>query len=131
MGDRSRKPDGGISGRRDERSPCGRSLRGTGRAVSVRFLSAAREDLREAVSYYNRQRAGLGAELRDEVRIATRRIATHPEAWQPLSRDIRRFLLRRFPYGVIYSLHGGEVVILAIAHLHREPDHWRNRLPLK
>ncbi|RIK09594.1 MAG: class II fructose-bisphosphatase, partial [Acidobacteria bacterium] len=54
---------------------------------------------------------------RDEVRIAQSRICEHPAAWHPLEPAIRRYRLRSFPYGLIYAVENGEVVVLAVAHL--------------
>ena len=93
--------------------------------MKARFYQAARADLRDAVAYYNRQRAGLGVEFREEVRAAVQRILDQPEAWQPLSDGLRQLRLHRFPYGIVYELMPGEVQILAVAHLQREPEHWR------
>ena len=96
--------------------------------MKVRFLTLARNDLRFAAHYYNGQRRGLGAEFRDTVRLALERIKRHPAAWHPLSANTRRFVLHRFPYGIIYQVRDDEILIVAVAHLHREPDHWRDRL---
>jgi plasmid stabilization system protein ParE len=96
--------------------------------LKVSFLEAARADLREAAAYYEGQRPGLGREFRNEVRSAIERIKALPEAWHPLSENTRRCLTHRFPYGVIYHLQEDQVVIVAVAHLHREPGRWRDRL---
>jgi plasmid stabilization system protein ParE len=96
--------------------------------VRVRFLDVARGELREAVRYYNAQRRGLGAELREEVRAAIARIEGQPSAWQSLSARTRRCLLHRFPYGVVYLVREREILIVAVAHLHREPEYWKARL---
>ena len=56
------------------------------------------------------------------------RIAQFPEAWHPLSKRTRRCLVKRFPYGVIYTKRGEEIIIIAVANLHRKPDYWKNRL---
>ena len=96
--------------------------------MTVKFLEAARDDLREAARYYNAQRPNLGKELRTEVRVAVERIRNFPQAWQPLSANTRRYLLQRFPYGVIYQVREQEILIVAVAHLHREPEHWKDRL---
>jgi hypothetical protein len=58
--------------------------------VNVRFLEAARSDLREAIRLYNKRRPGLGRELRDEVYATIERTIRLPEAWQPLSENTRR-----------------------------------------
>jgi toxin ParE2 len=79
------------------------------------------------VQYYNAQRVRLGEEFRDEVWETVRRIKQFPEAWHPLSTSIRRCQMNRFPYGLIYASSENEVVILAIANLHRAPEYWRSR----
>jgi plasmid stabilization system protein ParE len=96
--------------------------------VRVVFLKLARQELREAMDYYDGERAGLGRELLAEVRAAIDRIKSFPTAWQPISANTRRCITRRFPYGVIYRLRDGDILILAVAHLHRNPEHWQDRL---
>jgi len=41
--------------------------------------------------------------------------------------DVRRHLVRRFPYGIYHTLEGGVIVIWAVRHLHRHPDYWQHR----
>lgn len=96
--------------------------------MKVRFLSSARSELREAVRWYNGKRSGLGREFNDEVKKATERIAQFPDAWPPISQSARRFLLNRFPYGVIYLVEDNTIVIVAIMHLRRNPVVWQKRL---
>ena len=95
--------------------------------MNVRFLSPARKEFRETVRYYEGQRAGRGVEFRDEVYAAIERIRKHPKAWRELSANTRRHRIHRFPYGVIYAIEAGEILILAVAHAHREPEYWRGR----
>jgi hypothetical protein len=96
--------------------------------LKARFLLPARRELNEAVHYYNAQRVLLGEEFRDEAWETVRRIKEFPQAWHPLGGSIRRCQMRRFPFGVIYEPTELEIVIIAIAHLHREPEYWRTRL---
>jgi len=56
------------------------------------------------------------------------RIVGFPSGWQLLDRDIRRCCLNRFPYGLIYTIENGDILVLAVPHLHRRPDYWRDRL---
>jgi len=72
---------------------------------------------------------GLGRDFIQEVRAAVLRINQWPDAWQPLDAEIRRCRTHRFPYGVIYSIEQGQVLILSVMHLHRHPDSWRKNLP--
>ena len=96
--------------------------------MKARFLLPARRELNEAVRYYNAQRVRLGEELRDEAWETVRRIKEFPQAWHPLGGTVRRCQMRRFPFGVIYEPSELEIVIIAIAHLHREPEYWRSRV---
>jgi plasmid stabilization system protein ParE len=96
--------------------------------LKVRFLRAAQNDLREAVRYYNAQRRGLGDDFREEVREVIERIKALPDAWHPIEAEARRCRTQRFPYGVIYLVEGSEIVVVAVANLHRDPDHWKDRL---
>lgn len=94
----------------------------------VRFLAEAEAELDHAVADYEAHAPGLGKEFAAEVRQALSRIQDHPEAWQRLGRRVRRCLLHRFPYGLIYAPLPNEIVIVAVMHLHRKPGYWRNRL---
>lgn len=96
---------------------------------TLRNLRAAREEFAAAVRWYEEQRAGLGAELFDEIEAATRKLEQYPEMGSPVSRDLltRRILVPRFPYQIVYRLTPTEIVIVAVAHLKRRPNYWKNR----
>jgi len=91
-------------------------------------LRPARRELREIVRYYNSQLPQLGEEFRDEAWETVRRIEEFPLAWHPLGGAIRRCQMQRFPYGIIYEPSEVEIVLIAVAHLHREPEYWRSRV---
>jgi mRNA-degrading endonuclease RelE of RelBE toxin-antitoxin system len=95
--------------------------------LNLRFLAPAREELRDAVAYLNKQEDGLGQEFLKEVGAAIQRIEAHPTAWASLSPNTRRCRTNRFKYGVIYEASNDEIVIVAVAHLHREPTYWQAR----
>jgi plasmid stabilization system protein ParE len=96
--------------------------------VKVRFLEIAEIELDQAVRWYGAQAPGLGNAFLIEVLSAAERIAGFPEAWHPLGEGLRRCRLSRFPYGLIYTIDNGDILVLAVAHLHRRPDRWRDRL---
>jgi len=95
--------------------------------MRVRFLDPARRELDEAISYYDAELAGLGEVFLLEVLSAVERIRRFPKAWHPLSANTRRCQIKRFPYGLIYEATETEVLIVAVANLHRRPDFWRSR----
>jgi hypothetical protein len=96
--------------------------------MNVRFLQVAKLELDDAVNYYNRERPGLGYEFLWEVFFAIDRIKQFPQAWPAFHRETRRCLIRRFPYGIIYLHENDLVLVFAVAHLHREPGYWIDRL---
>jgi plasmid stabilization system protein ParE len=96
--------------------------------MKFRLLPPATGELRSAARYYEQQIPGLGHDFLAEVRVTIQRIIQWPEAWQPLDAEIRRCRMQRFPYGIIYAVENGEVLIVSVMHLHRHPDSWRKNL---
>lgn len=88
---------------------------------------AAAADVEEAYRWYERQRAGLGEEFLSAVQGALEVVASNPEAHPVVHRDTRRFLLRRFPYGLYYRVLDAEIVVVACFHAKRDPKTWRSR----
>ena len=97
---------------------------------TVRYEDAADEELLDEVVRYELRREGLGSEFLSAVREAVRLIAEAPAAWQASEhgRDVRRFVMDRFPFTIVYTELADEVLIVAIAHASREPGYWRTRL---
>ena len=96
--------------------------------MRVLFHPAAEAEFGHAVDYYDRCRPGLGLELTEEVYAAVARIIRYPEAWSPLSKNTRRCLVHRFPYGIVYQVKSDIVRIIAVANLRRRPGYWRDRV---
>jgi toxin ParE1/3/4 len=95
--------------------------------MKFRFHPAADAELHRAVEYYEQRQAGLGLEFAEEVYAAIVRIVEYPDVWAPISRNTRRCLTNRFPYGIIYRIRKSSVHIIAVANLHRRPDYWKGR----
>jgi hypothetical protein len=91
------------------------------------FHPEAELELVEAVDYYNACENGLGYDFSIEVYTAICRAVSQPKAWQVLKHGVRRSLVNRFPYGILYSIEKNEIVILAVMHLHRKPNYWKKR----
>ena len=96
--------------------------------MRIRFLEVAQFELDEAIEYYNYEVPGLGEAFLSEVLNALDRIGKYPEAWQPGSKRARRCQTRRFPYGIMYQIREDEILIIAVANLHRKPAYWKNRI---
>jgi plasmid stabilization system protein ParE len=97
------------------------------------FLPEAEQEMNEAARFYERRKDGLGFEFLNEVQRTITSIVAHPQSGPAVSQNIRRRIVRRFPFGVLYAI-GDEkrkkdsaIVIVAIAHLKRRPGYWKER----
>jgi len=95
--------------------------------MTFAFHPEAETEFNEAIEYYENNEPGLGYDFSMEVHAAIQNIVNYPTAWPILEDNIRRCLVKRFPFGVIYSLEQDEIFILAVMHLRRHPDYWKSR----
>ena len=96
--------------------------------MKVRFLSVAEKELRDTFDWYESQTPGLGNEFLVELDQAVMRIRHYPMSCPAAEDGMRRALLNRFPYGLWYAIEADAVIVYAVAHLHREPRYWADRL---
>lgn len=92
------------------------------------FHPEAKRELFEAVSYYEECKPGLGLEFAREIYLTIQRITHFPGAWSKLSRNTRRCLTNRFPFGIIYQIVEDKALIIAITQLNRKPGYWKKGL---
>jgi toxin ParE1/3/4 len=96
--------------------------------TSVTFNPLAELELAEAVEFYDQARHGLGEEFLHEVEQAIAFLERYPDAAPKVGRRVRRCVLPRFPYSLIYRHLGeGQTRILAVAHQKRRPRYWTGR----
>ena len=84
-------------------------------------------DIREAHSWYEGERPGLGEEFLTEIDRSMDLAEKHPKMYPVILRDTRRVLVRRFPYGLFYRLVDDAIVFVACYHLRRDPELWKDR----
>lgn len=89
------------------------------------LLDSAVAELKDSATYYEGCSEGLGNDFLDAFEHAMRLIISFPEAWGALDENFRRFLMRRFPYGIIYRVDEGMIVVTSVFHLSRRPNSWR------
>jgi plasmid stabilization system protein ParE len=95
--------------------------------MKIEFLEIAQVELDHAFEWYETQQKNLGIQFLDEFDAAVRRIASYPEACVLIGEEVRRCLIKRFPYGILYALDADKIIVIAVAHLHRKPDYWITR----
>ncbi|MGI6100216.1 MAG: type II toxin-antitoxin system RelE/ParE family toxin [Lentisphaerae bacterium] len=93
----------------------------------VHFLKPAELELLDAAQYYEIQARGLGSEFLDKIETAILDIREAPERWPIIRANIRRRLVHRFPYALLYRVEPDAIIILATMHLRRRPDYWVGR----
>lgn len=96
--------------------------------MNIRILSCAERELVDAVDHYNQEQPGLGFVFAAEVQKALDRIRSFANAWPRFSKRARRYIVQRFPYGVLYQVRADGVLVLAIMHLRRDPKSWHERV---
>lgn len=91
------------------------------------FHPEAEVEFIAAIAFYETAEPSLGEEFSLEVHAAMRNILSYPNAWPVLEGAVRRCLVHRFPYGILYSVESSRVYVLALMHLHRRPGYWQQR----
>jgi len=91
------------------------------------FHRLAERELNEAAQYYEVETPGLGMAFLNEVERCQRAIEQHPEAGTLVQGQVRRRLLHRFPYALLYAITPRRIRILAVMNLKRRPAYWVGR----
>ena len=93
----------------------------------MRIHPEAAEETEAAIAWYLERSSSAAQSFADSVRNGLRTVAESPERWALFEADTRRYLLRDFPYAIIYQVTGVSVQVVAVAHLRRRPGYWRKR----
>ena len=91
------------------------------------FHPEALDEYEEAARYLAACQPGLELRFIACVESAFRQVAEAPTRWRQFEEDVRRCLVRVFPYAVLYSIEADYVLIIAVMHCSREPGYWRHR----
>src|SRR5439155_25855346 len=93
-----------------------------------RLLPEAKAEFDAAADWYEQQRPGLGVDFIARVREVLDRIAANPRLHSAVYGDVRKAVVRRFPYVVLSREDAGEVVVIAVFHTSRDPSVWQARV---
>jgi toxin ParE1/3/4 len=95
----------------------------------VIFTPLAREEMIDSQDWYENESAGLGRRFREAVDAAVNRISANPRQFPVIYKNVRRALLRRFPYALMFVLEQDEsTTIIACFHGSRDPANWQRRM---
>lgn len=87
----------------------------------------AEAEINEAADFYDIESPGLGSVFIDEIQRALKSIVDVPDAAPLLRGRVRRRIMTKFPYSLVYSVRRDEIRVLAVAHHKRRPFYWRGR----
>ena len=88
----------------------------------------AESDLLDAVKWYEENLMGLGSNFLASADTTIQSIIQSPEKYPKVFKNIRRALIRKFPFGVHYLIDKEKIIILAVFHFRRNPKHWKYRI---
>ena len=97
------------------------------RPLKLVYRAVAAADLNRAYAWYEKERKGLGEEFLEEVRATVQSVLAIPQAYPVVTRQTRRALVHRFPYGLFFRIIDQTVVIVACFHTSRDPLLWSRR----
>ena len=94
----------------------------------VIFTLRARAELIDAQDWYENEAPGLGLHFRGAIDAVIERMSANPRQFPVVYKSIRRALLRRFPYALMFVMEAVETLtVIACFHGSRDPAHWRER----
>jgi plasmid stabilization system protein ParE len=96
--------------------------------MRVDIRPQARDEIDDAAAWYERERPGLGVHFVQAVISACSSIADQPSAYPQIRRGARRFVMKQFPYLIVYRQERDAIVVYGCIHSHRDPKHWQRRL---
>ena len=95
--------------------------------LKLGFHPQARLDVLDAVDWYADRNKDVAAAFRDELTNAGQAILRSPHVWPSYLHGTQRYIMKRFPYAVVYRITD-QIEIIAVAHQRRRLGYWANRL---
>ena len=97
--------------------------------MRIEYHPAVAEELEDVRDFYEQQSVGLGRAFVDEFEATTFRIASMPERWMIVERDLRRALMKRFPYVIYFRCLPQETLrVTLVKHEKRHPRFGMERI---
>jgi toxin ParE1/3/4 len=96
--------------------------------LPIRFLPEAQVEFDDAVDFYEGRRRGLGKQFVAKVREVLKALAKNPKRHGVVYQSVRKSVLRKFPYIILYQEEPSEVLIISVFHCSRDPAIWMKRV---
>ena len=94
----------------------------------IRFTPEADAELTEARRWYSHNRQDLDLEFMQCIDDVLARVVSNPHFFPVVYRNLRRAVVRRFPFAVFYEITADEVQVVSVFHSRRNPEVWKSRI---
>ena len=89
--------------------------------LEIEISLLAKDELENAVEYYNLQQANLGDNFKISVKKVVDSIYENPKLYPKVTDELRRVVIYKFPYSLYYTILVDKIIVISIAHQHRKP----------
>ena len=96
--------------------------------MTVKITDTADLELGQAIDYYNNKEMGLGNKFLAEIDESIELIKKWPKTWQLISKRTHRFIMRKFPYILLYAIIDNAIIITCIGHQKRRPEYFIEKI---
>lgn len=96
-------------------------------SYSLLIRPEAELDIQDAYQFYESRSQGLGSEFVRAIDACFSKIGRNPMAYSPIHAQIRRALIRKFPYGIFYFVEDKRIIVIACFHAKQDPQRWQQR----
>ncbi|MBD5770294.1 type II toxin-antitoxin system RelE/ParE family toxin [Marinomonas colpomeniae] len=93
-------------------------------SYQVRIRPKVEDDLKEAYSYFEQCKIGLGTDFIQCIEASLSKISDNPKQYPVIHKTLHRALVNKFPYSIFYKIHEDIIIIFAVMHCAREPKKW-------
>lgn len=94
----------------------------------MEFHPAIREEVLEAFHWYEDKEEGLGEAFLKSLEDAYLMIRSMPRTWPLAESGLRKYIIKQFPYSVIYAIREEHIFVVAVMHQGRKPGYWKDRI---
>jgi plasmid stabilization system protein ParE len=95
--------------------------------VKARLTPEADLDAQQAIRWYDERNREIGDDFLRKINECIISVEKNPERYPVVYRQMRRALVDRFPYEVLYEIESDQITIYAIYHCARDPNVWKRR----
>jgi hypothetical protein len=94
----------------------------------LRFHPQAEKEYLTALNWYRERSPVAAVNFDSAFDQAIGRIREAPQRWPTYVADFRKYTLRQFPFSIVYQEFPSQLIVFAVAHGHRRPGYWRDRV---